>query len=255
MNHAVNHQSAEVTTSEMRMNRVTWGPSPSTARNPPNTAMDASTTRNHAGPRAYSPTLPPGGRRQARRYTRWSAVVNELAKKNVSTRPRMPVALRMSSAEANASFAVTSACTLDPEPVCHGREDRRANALWCERGDDDHQREERDERLAGQRDAAIDEFDLEHAVPHPPEQGPLGPLANDRRSVAGSGDVLTQWRAFLRHGTTRSSCGRPAPYANDAEGADRTPVWRLTRHGLRLSASGRAESARRWGGADRREES
>ncbi len=66
-------------------------------------------TSTHAGPRAYSPTFPPGGRRQARRYTRWSAVVNELAKNNVSTRPRMPVALRMSSAEANASFAVTSA--------------------------------------------------------------------------------------------------------------------------------------------------
>ena len=35
--------------------------------------------------------------------------MNELAKKMVSTRPRIPVALRMSSAEANASFAVTSA--------------------------------------------------------------------------------------------------------------------------------------------------
>ena len=33
-----------------------------------------------------------GGRRQARTYTRWSAVVNELAKKMVSTRPRIPVA-------------------------------------------------------------------------------------------------------------------------------------------------------------------
>ena len=88
---------------------VTWGPSPSTARNPPKTAMDASTTSTHAGPRAYSPNFRPGGRRQARRYTRWSAVVKELAKNNVSTRPRMPVALRMSSAEAKASFAVASA--------------------------------------------------------------------------------------------------------------------------------------------------
>ena len=44
-----------------------------------------------------------------------------------------------------------------------------------EGGDDDHGREERDERLRGERDAAIDELDLEHALPHPPEQQPLEP--------------------------------------------------------------------------------
>ena len=35
---------------------------------------------------------------------------------------------------------------------------------WRERGHDDHERKERDERFAGQRDASIDELDLEHAV-------------------------------------------------------------------------------------------
>ena len=56
------------------------------------------------------------------------------------------------------------------EPGRDGSDDRRTDALGHERGDDDHQREERDERLPGQRDAAIDELDLEHALPHPPQK-------------------------------------------------------------------------------------
>jgi hypothetical protein len=61
------------------------------------------------------------------------------------------------------------------EPGRDGGEDRGPDALGHERGGDDHQREERDERLLGQRDAAIDELDLEHALPRPAQEQPLHP--------------------------------------------------------------------------------
>ena len=66
--------------------------------------MYASTSSSQLTPRTYAPAPARGGRRHARRYTRCSAVVNEVAKKIVSTSPSTPVAVRMSSADANASL-------------------------------------------------------------------------------------------------------------------------------------------------------
>lgn len=71
--------------------------------------MKTSITASQAGPRVYAPVLPPAARRHACRSTRWIAVVNELAKKNVSTRPMMPVARRTSSADEKAPLAVSNA--------------------------------------------------------------------------------------------------------------------------------------------------
>ena len=56
------------------------------------------------------------GRRQARRYTRCNAVVNELAKKIVSTRPSRPVACRTSSDDAKASLSERERVAPDAEP-------------------------------------------------------------------------------------------------------------------------------------------
>ena len=65
-------------------------------------------------PRQYTATPLWGGRRHTRRYTRCKAVVNELAKKMVSTRPSRPVACRTSSDDANASLASVSASPRTP---------------------------------------------------------------------------------------------------------------------------------------------
>ena len=75
-------------------------------RGPPCTTAPAAGTPAHASRR---PAPARGGRRHARRYTRCSAVVNEVAKKIVSTRPSRPVAFRMSSADAKALLASSSA--------------------------------------------------------------------------------------------------------------------------------------------------
>ena len=61
----------------------------------------------------------------------------------------------------------------DTEAVRHRPEDRGADARRHERGDDDHEREEGHERLAGQRHAAVDELDFEHALPHLPQKCPV----------------------------------------------------------------------------------
>ena len=124
-----------------------------------------------------------GGRRQARRYTRWSAVVNELAKKMVSTRPSRPVACRTSSDDAKAPLASVQRVAPDAQPERDGGDERRTDALGREGRDDDHQREERDERLPGERDAAIDELDLEHALPHPPEEQALQPSSQNGHAL------------------------------------------------------------------------
>ena len=49
------------------------------------------------------------------------------------------------------------------------------SSLGQERRDDDHHREERDEGLPGQRDAAVEELDLQQALPHPPDQESFQP--------------------------------------------------------------------------------
>ena len=88
--------------------------------------------------------------------------------------------------------------TLDPEPVRQGSEDRVADALRHERGDDDDQRKERDECLAGQCDAAVDELDLEHAVPHLPQERPLRSFPDGRHSITGTLQMLGDGWTFVR---------------------------------------------------------
>ena len=107
--------------------------------------------------------------------------MNEVAKKIVSTSPSTPVAVRMSSADAKASLVSRSASPRMPSRCVSVEMIDVADVLGDERGDDDHGREERDERLRREGDAAIDELDLEHALPHPPEQQALepGPCARD----------------------------------------------------------------------------
>ena len=135
-----------------------------------------STASSHAAHASSAPTL--AARAVAARRggtTRCSAVVNEVAKKIVSTRPSTPVAFRTSSDDAKASWAVVSASPRMPSrTVTVVMIDERMR-VGHERGDDDHEREERDERLPGERDAAIDELDLEHALPHAPEEQSLQP--------------------------------------------------------------------------------
>jgi hypothetical protein len=65
--------------------------------------------------------------------------------------------------------------TPKPESGRDADEDGRTDAFGHEGGDDDHEREERDERLPRERDAAINELDLEHAFPHPPKEQPFQP--------------------------------------------------------------------------------
>jgi hypothetical protein len=68
-------------------------------------------------------------------------------------------------------------------------EDRRTDAFGREGADDDHEREERDERLPRERDAAINELDLEHAFPHPPKEQPFQPSPKCGDAVAHLSDA------------------------------------------------------------------
>ena len=72
-----------------------------------------------------------------------------------------------------------------------GGDDRRANALRHEGGDHDHEWEERHECLPCQRDAAIDELDLEHALPHPPDEQALQPSSEDSETLTHVSDSST----------------------------------------------------------------
>ena len=109
--------------------------------------------------------------------------MNELAKKIVSRRPSRPVAFRMSSADAKAPLASSNASPRMPS--------RNVTALMIdermrsgsEGGDDDHEREERDERLPREGDAAIDELDLEHALPDTPEEQALQPTSQNGHAL------------------------------------------------------------------------
>src|SRR5690349_22196889 len=57
-------------------------------------------------------------------------------------------------------------------------EEGHAQVPRHEGGDEDDEREERDERLAGQGDTAVDELRLEHPVPYFPQQRLLSPAAD-----------------------------------------------------------------------------
>src|SRR5436305_11457547 len=63
--------------------------------------------------------------------------------------------------------------------MSHRREDGHAQVRGHEGGDDDEEREERDERLARQGDAAVDELRFEHPIPYFPQQRLLSPAADD----------------------------------------------------------------------------
>ena len=109
-------------------------------------------------------------------------VVNELAKNSVSTRPRMPVALRMSSAEENASFAVTSAAPPIPSRcvrvekidarTCGGVDE----ATTITRG--------KNETNALPASATLRSTNsISSMRSHARQSGSLGPLADDHRSI------------------------------------------------------------------------
>ena len=88
-----------------------------------------------------------------------------------------------------------------------GADDLHTDALGRKGGDDDHEREERDERLSGDRDAPIDELNLEHALPHTPQQQSF-------QSPPQYGDALSHLDASEREGGLRLSLSRgpvPAP--------------------------------------------
>jgi len=67
----------------------------------------------------------------------------------------------------------------DAQAMSQRSEDGRAEVRGHERGDDDEEREERDERLARQGDAAVDELRFEHPIPYFPQQRLLSPAADD----------------------------------------------------------------------------
>ena len=71
----------------------------------------------------------------------------------------------------------------DAQPERDGADERRTDALGREGGDDDHEREERDERLPGEGDAAIDELDLEHALPGTPQEQALQPTSQNGHAL------------------------------------------------------------------------
>ena len=109
-NHAVNHHSPEVTARPTMTSRPDPSPSSKTPRRAPRIASVASIASSQTAPRPYAPApAREGGRRHARRYTRCSAVVKEVAKKTVRTRPSTPVALRTSSDDAKPSLKSTNA--------------------------------------------------------------------------------------------------------------------------------------------------
>ena len=85
--------------------------------------------------------------------------------------------------------------TLKTESGRQGGDDGCADPLGHEGGDDDHEREERDEGLPSERDAAVDELDLEHAFPHPTDEQPLQPrlarpCVDEPRWCRAAGDLL-----------------------------------------------------------------
>ena len=53
--------------------------------------------------------------------------------------------------------------------------------------------------LPAERDASIDELDLEHAIPHLPEHGSLRSLAHVRNPLAGARDTLSHPCRFACH--------------------------------------------------------
>src|SRR5437763_7028987 len=66
----------------------------------------------------------------------------------------------------------------DAQAMSQRSEDGGAEVRGHERGDDDDEREERDERLARQGDAAVDELRFEHPIPYFPQQRLLSPAAD-----------------------------------------------------------------------------
>ena len=124
----------------------------------------------------------------------------------------------MSSDDANASLVSRERVSADAEPGREGGDDRRADALGHEGGDDDHEREERDERLAGEGDAAIDELDLEHALPHPPEQQTLQPFPQYGDAAAHFDDAGVRRGGGLVRQMGSISQGRQVLSKNDWSG-------------------------------------
>src|SRR5215472_6213684 len=66
----------------------------------------------------------------------------------------------------------------DAEAMSQRSEDGHAQVRGHEGGHDDDEREERDERLARQGDAAVDELRFEHPIPYFPQQRLLSPAAD-----------------------------------------------------------------------------
>ena len=175
----MNHHNPEVTASDRTANRPT--PSPRRGRRADRRGRHADQATNRDLARA---SIRPGARWSPPRaevdaLQRGRERAGEEDRKHETEQAgRLANVVRRGEGFPGESRAVAS----DAEPGGDGGEDRRADALGHERGDDDHQREERDERLSGQRDAAIDELDLEHALPHPPEQESLQTGPEARRS-------------------------------------------------------------------------
>ena len=164
----MNHHSPDVTASDTMAKSADPSPPPRAPRNRPVLPRAQHGHQQPGHPRQYAPTAPArGGRRHARRYTRCSAVVNELAKKIVSTQTEHArFALGRHPTDANASLASTSASPRMPSrAVSVVMIDERMRS-GTKAATTITRREERDERLSGERDAAIDELDLEHAFPH-----------------------------------------------------------------------------------------
>ena len=97
----------------------------------------------------------------------------------------MPVALRMSSAEENASFAVTSAAP--PMPSRCVRVEKIDVRTRCGANEATTITSGKNETNALPASATLRSTNsIRDAVPHPSEQCSLGPFADDNRSMAGS---------------------------------------------------------------------
>ena len=171
----MNHHSPDVTARDTMAKRPNPSPPPRAPRRPPSSAIQTSTTSSQAAPRQYAPA-PASGRSPPR------AEVHALQRGRERGREedrehqtehagRLPDVVRGREGFSGKHERVSP----NAEPGRDAGDDRRTDALGHEGGDDDHQREERDERLPGERDAAIDELDLEHAFPHPPQEQSFQP--------------------------------------------------------------------------------
>ena len=199
-NHAVNHHRENVVASETTANNAMPGPLPRSPRNTPRNAMHTSTTMSHAGPSRVRADLAAGrpspqprdedalqsGRERAREEDR---------EHEPEDAGRFPYVV----GTGERFFGGGRRVAAHTEAVRQAGEDRLPDALRKKGGDHDNEGEERDECLPGQGDTAVDELDLEHALPNAPHQCSLEPLPPGVDASPNLFEPSGLGRAFVSH--------------------------------------------------------